>query len=170
MSFFRVTLCFFCCKPLCHVLISQSYRITDMFDRDRSGSINVYEFRDLFNYINQWKSTFESIDSDRSGFIEYQELTRGKIFLTAIFNRFLLLCFVDMYDANNSGSIDLNEFNALFGCINSWKATFESYDSDRSGRIEEAELTRGEIQHLPLKSTSARTKKLLLLHLLLYLL
>ena len=55
-----------------------------------------------------------------------------------------------MYDANNSGSIDLNEFNALFGCINSWKATFESYDSDRSGRIEEAELTRGETRDWPI--------------------
>lgn len=49
----------------------------DMFDKDRSGSINVYEFRDLFNYINQWKQTFESIDTDRSGFIEFQELTRA---------------------------------------------------------------------------------------------
>ena len=48
----------------------------EMFDKDRSGTINLYEFRDLFNYINQWKATFESIDSDRSGFIEFAELTR----------------------------------------------------------------------------------------------
>ena len=48
----------------------------EMFDKDRSGTINIYEFRDLFNYINQWKATFESIDSDRSGFIEFAELTR----------------------------------------------------------------------------------------------
>ena len=47
-----------------------------MFDKDRTGTINMYEFRDLFNYINQWKATFESIDSDRSGFIEFPELTR----------------------------------------------------------------------------------------------
>lgn len=51
-----------------------------MFDRDRSGSINLYEFGDLFKYINDWKRTFESIDTDRSGFIEFQELTRGKFF------------------------------------------------------------------------------------------
>lgn len=48
-----------------------------MFDRDRSGSISVYEFGDLFNYINQWKKVFESIDTDRSGFIEFGELQAG---------------------------------------------------------------------------------------------
>ncbi len=49
-----------------------------MFDRDRSGTINVYEFGDLFNYINQWKALFEGIDRDRSGFIEFQELQQGE--------------------------------------------------------------------------------------------
>jgi hypothetical protein len=49
-----------------------------MFDRDRTGTINVYEFGDLFNYINQWKALFESIDRDRSGFIEFAELQQGK--------------------------------------------------------------------------------------------
>ena len=44
--------------------------MVDMFDRDRSGQINLQEFSSLFTYINQWKSLFESIDRDRSGFIE----------------------------------------------------------------------------------------------------
>ncbi len=48
-----------------------------MFDRDRSGTINVYEFGDLFRYINQWKGLFESIDRDRSGYIEFAELQQG---------------------------------------------------------------------------------------------
>ena len=48
-----------------------------------------------------------------------------------------------MYDANNSGSIDMGEFQALFQCINKWKGIFETYDQDRSGRIEEPELTKG---------------------------
>jgi len=45
----------------------------DMFDRDKSGQINVQEFTALFAYINQWKSLFEGIDRDRSGFIEEGE-------------------------------------------------------------------------------------------------
>ena len=48
-----------------------------MFDRDKSGTINIYEFSDLFKYINQWKAMFEGIDRDRSGFIEQAELQQG---------------------------------------------------------------------------------------------
>lgn len=48
-----------------------------MFDRDKKGTINVHEFGNLFKYINQWKATFESIDRDRSGFIESAELSQG---------------------------------------------------------------------------------------------
>ena len=51
--------------------------MVDMFDRDKSGQINVQEFSSLFNYINQWKALFESIDRDRSGFIEHAELTQA---------------------------------------------------------------------------------------------
>lgn len=50
-----------------------------MFDRDKSGTITLPEFGDLFNYINQWKALFESIDRDRSGFIEQGELQQGKL-------------------------------------------------------------------------------------------
>ena len=50
-----------------------------MFDLDRSGSINMYEFSALFKYINDWKALFERIDRDRSGFIEDAELRQGKM-------------------------------------------------------------------------------------------
>ena len=49
----------------------------DMFDRDKSGQINVQEFSSLFSYINQWKGLFESIDRDRSGFIEQAEFSQA---------------------------------------------------------------------------------------------
>ena len=40
----------------------------------------------------------------------------------------------------------MGEFQQLFDYINQWKATFQSFDKDRSGNIEQAELTQGE-QH-----------------------
>ena len=51
--------------------------MVDMFDRDKTGQINLQEFASLFSYINQWKSLFESIDRDRSGYIEHAELTQA---------------------------------------------------------------------------------------------
>jgi Ca2+-binding EF-hand superfamily protein len=53
-----------------------------MFDRDRKGTINQQEFGALFNYINQWKATFEAIDRDKSGFIEHTELMQGIVYVS----------------------------------------------------------------------------------------
>merc|ERR1711862_678703 len=44
---------------------------------DKTGQINIQEFASLYGYINQWKALFESIDRDRSGFIEHAELTQA---------------------------------------------------------------------------------------------
>jgi Ca2+-binding EF-hand superfamily protein len=58
-----------------------------------------------------------------------------------------------MYDKNASGSIDVNEFQELFSAINQWKGVFQGYDKDKSGSIEQPELTQGNqyvISHLAL--------------------
>ena len=107
-----------------------------MFDKDKKGTINIHEFGALFQYINQWKATFESIDKDRSGFIESAELSQGKMNISFLIS--------DMYDKDKTGTINISEFQQLFGSMNQWKAMFESYDKDRSGSIEQAELTQGE--------------------------
>ena len=52
-----------------------------MFDLDRSGSINMHEFASLYKYINDWKSLFERIDRDRSGYIEEEELRQGNFMM-----------------------------------------------------------------------------------------
>ena len=38
----------------------------DMFDKDRSGTIDVREFGQLFDYIGQWRGVFQGFDRDRS--------------------------------------------------------------------------------------------------------
>ena len=51
--------------------------LIEMFDRKRSGSLNVNEFSEVFKYINQWKATFEGIDRDRNGYVEFNELSQA---------------------------------------------------------------------------------------------
>ena len=45
-----------------------------LFDKDGDGKISVNEFGALWSYIQQWKSTFDRYDRDRSGNIDGQEL------------------------------------------------------------------------------------------------
>ena len=46
----------------------------EMFDADRSGTIDLREFGMLFDYINQWRNAFMGFDRDRSGSIDEGEL------------------------------------------------------------------------------------------------
>ena len=149
-----------------------------MFDRERTGTINVNEFGDLFNFINQWKAVFEGIDRDRSGYIEFQELQQGlqdgthepersqrgecrmywgpPMSMSAVYPILskTRAQFADMFDKDGSGTIGLNEFQQLFDYINQWKATFQGFDRDASGKIEQAELEKGNKKGIP-KSFSA---------------
>merc|ERR1712051_1004805 len=49
----------------------------DMYDKDKTGTIEVHEFSQLFGSINQWKAVFEAHDKDRSGRIEQAELDQA---------------------------------------------------------------------------------------------
>ena len=48
-----------------------------------------------------------------------------------------------MFDRDQSGTINAQEFGALWTYIQQWKGTFERYDRDRSGAIEAQELSQG---------------------------
>jgi hypothetical protein len=53
-----------------------------MFDRDRSGTIDINEFQLLYNYVSQWLAAFRTYDRDRSGHIEEPELNQGIVLLS----------------------------------------------------------------------------------------
>merc|ERR1711879_1047243 len=90
--------------------------------------------------LQQW---FNAVDSDRSGQIDAKELQRALVNGNwSNFSEEACRMMIDLYDQNNSGTIDINEFQRLFGAINQWKQTFESFDHDRSGRIEQNEFNQ----------------------------
>ncbi|XP_011935133.1 PREDICTED: peflin isoform X2 [Cercocebus atys] len=49
----------------------------DMFDKTKSGRIDVYGFSALWKFIQQWKNLFQQYDRDRSGSISYTELQQA---------------------------------------------------------------------------------------------
>merc|ERR1712020_29847 len=95
--------------------------------------------------VSQW---FSAVDTDRSGQISAQELQRALVNGNwSHFSEEACRMMIDMYDKNASGSIDVNEFQLLFSAINQWKGVFQGYDKDKSGSIEQSELSQGKMRH-----------------------
>lgn len=46
----------------------------NLFDHDHTGTINLQEFGQLFNFINQWIEVYRRFDKDNSGTISEHEL------------------------------------------------------------------------------------------------
>ncbi|XP_014801928.1 PREDICTED: peflin [Calidris pugnax] len=49
----------------------------NMFDKTRSGRIDVYGFSALMRFIQQWKNLFQQYDRDQSGSISFNELQQA---------------------------------------------------------------------------------------------
>ena len=60
---------------------------------------------------------------------------------------FCWCCAVGMFDRDQSGQIDLNEFQSLWNYIHQWKGVFDMFDRDRSGAIDANELHNGETKN-----------------------
>jgi len=88
--------------------------------------------------IYQW---FLAVDSDRSGKINVQELQAA--LGNAPWARFTpetCRLMIGMFDRDRTGTIELQEFQALWTYIGQWRGIFDQFDRDRSGAIDGSEL------------------------------
>uniref|UniRef100_UPI00398E34FE programmed cell death protein 6 n=1 Tax=Pristiophorus japonicus TaxID=55135 RepID=UPI00398E34FE len=86
-------------------------------------------------------SVFQRVDRDRSGIISEPELQQALSNGTwTPFNPKTVRCIIGMFDRNNRGGVDFNEFMGLWKYINDWQNIFRTYDRDNSSFIDKNEL------------------------------
>ncbi|XP_055329309.1 programmed cell death protein 6-like isoform X2 [Paramacrobiotus metropolitanus] len=88
----------------------------------------------------QW---FQAVDTDRSGRINATELKAALLNGNySTFNDGTCRLMIKLFDRDNSGTIDIHEFAALWKYIGDWRACFDRFDQDRSGNINTSELNQ----------------------------
>ncbi|CEJ02864.1 hypothetical protein RMCBS344292_16858 [Rhizopus microsporus] len=87
-------------------------------------------------------SWFTAVDTDHSGQLSVDELQRALVNGDwSPFNIETVRTMVNMFDKDNSGTIDFNEFAGLWRYIEDWKKCFQTFDRDNSGNIDQAEMS-----------------------------
>jgi len=91
--------------------------------------------------VHAW---FIAVDEDGSGKITSAELRQALINnKMQQFNEETCRLMIGMFDKNHrDGSIDLQEFSALWKYIQQWRNCFDNFDKDRSGYIDKYELNQ----------------------------
>lgn len=88
--------------------------------------------------VYQW---FLTVDADRSGRINMTELQQALVNANwTHFNPETCRLMIGMFDRDQSGTIELNEFQGLWNYLSQWRTLFDQFDRDRSGTIDAGEL------------------------------
>lgn len=84
---------------------------------------------------------FQSVDRDRSGYINAEELQQALSNGTwKPFNSETVRLMIGMFDSQSRGQIGFEDFGALWKYVTDWQNCFRSFDRDNSGNIDKAEL------------------------------
>ncbi|KAK9719992.1 hypothetical protein K7432_004410 [Basidiobolus ranarum] len=107
----------------------------NMFDRDQSGYIDIYEFVGLWRYIEKWRACFRTFDRDGSGSIDAEELKHAlRTFGYNISDR-LVNTLILKYDKHGRGDITFDNFIQVCVTIHSLTNSFRSFDTDSDGWV-----------------------------------
>ncbi|KAG2220042.1 hypothetical protein INT45_012218 [Circinella minor] len=84
---------------------------------------------------------FKAVDTDNSGQLTVDELQRALINGDwSPFNIETVRLMVAMFDKDQTGTIDFQEFSGLWKYIEDWKRCFQTFDADGSGSIDRSEM------------------------------
>jgi len=112
----------------CRMMIS-------MFDAEGDGKINPYEFEKLWNYLGQWRQTFNSFDKDRSGNIDRAELKQALEQMGYRLSESFVAIALSKFDPDKTGELRFDDFIRLCCILNGLTMQFAQNDPGRQGRI-----------------------------------
>lgn len=106
-----------------------------MFDQDRSGTIDIYEFEKLFAYVNQWLNCFKAYDRDQSGAIEEPELSQALAQMGFRFSQQFVQFLIQINDPAARRDISVDQFIVLCVKVQRFTDAFRQRDTQQQGTI-----------------------------------
>ena len=110
-------------------------KLTKVFDKDRSGSIDFFEYATLHKFITSMQKAFAETDADRSGTLDAREIHNA---LRVSGFQLSLEAVNSMHRKYNKhgGGVRFTDFLAMAADIALLRTQFEIYDRNRSGYIQ----------------------------------
>ncbi|GAB6029703.1 peflin or Penta-EF hand domain-containing protein 1 [Chamberlinius hualienensis] len=109
--------------------------LINLFDPGRSGSIGFAEFDGIIRYTRDWQSTFGRFDSDKSGFIDPNELFQALSLMGYRLSPEFAGLLVSLWDPVEKKKMSLDNF--IYVCVKLHMLTekFKTLDKQMTGNI-----------------------------------
>ncbi|EFC46233.1 programmed cell death 6 protein-like protein [Naegleria gruberi] len=109
-------------------------RLVKMFDRNGNGSVDFEEYSALHQYLIQMKAGFESVDTNKSGKVEFNEVTITLSRVGFNFSPQIVQKLFKLFDFQNKGSLDFDGYIELCAFLGLMRAQFIPRDANYSGQ------------------------------------
>lgn len=106
-----------------------------MFNTDKSGTVDIKEFEQLYNYINQWLQCFRTYDRDQSGAIDESELMQAFSQMGFRFSPDFVKFLIGRCDPQTQAKVDVDQFMLLCVQIQRFTDAFRTRDTEMKGVI-----------------------------------
>jgi len=107
-----------------------------IFDKDGNGTIDVSEFQQLWQYINQWKGVFDRFDRDKSGNIDVGELHTAYSEMGFVVSMAFCQLVVTRFDRLAKKSLKFDDFIQSCVMLRALTDAFRVRDSNLNGIIQ----------------------------------
>jgi Ca2+-binding EF-hand superfamily protein len=108
-------------------------KMVRMFDRDGNGTIDFNEFCSLHAYLTQMKGAFYAVDTDKSGFLDYQEVERAVQQAGYRLNQMVLQKIFRQFDTLKQGKLNFDGYIKLCIYLGTVRQIFQVNDKQRNG-------------------------------------
>ncbi|KAL0489193.1 hypothetical protein AKO1_013713 [Acrasis kona] len=106
-----------------------------MFSGNGSGQLTLNEFQHLVQYLNQMRTSFQQLDTNRSNCLDYNEVQRALTTSGYNFDPRLLPKIMANFDKNKTGSLTFDEYLDLAIFMGSARDVFRGNDYNRTGTV-----------------------------------
>ncbi|KAK5639542.1 hypothetical protein RI129_012034 [Pyrocoelia pectoralis] len=106
-----------------------------MFDKQKTGTVDVNEFEQLYIYINQWLAVFRTYDRDQSGAIEEQELGQALQQMGFRFSPNFIKELINRSDLESHQKMSVDQFIVVCVQIQRFTEAFRIRDQQMQGTI-----------------------------------
>lgn len=109
--------------------------MVNMFDQDGNGQIDINEFQQIMGYLNQWRMSFDSFDSRRSGGLDAGEAHQAFVSMGYQVSAQFVQQVLQKMDVERTQSLRFDDFVRVCCLMQTLGAQFSQLDVYRQGFV-----------------------------------